>query len=199
MNDFIAIDFETGMYARSSAIAIGLVKYRDYEKVDTFYSLIRPPKLYIRPDFTDIHGLTVDDVKDAPDFEHIWKNNIYDFLEGGHSSLPLAAHNASFDMGVLKAALKWYKLPVPELSYFCTRNLARNTWPGFESYALTALAEKFNIQYNAHNALDDAIVCGKLVQMFAEKFGKGGCIKQLLNAAGVKICVLNENEEENEE
>ena len=105
MNDFIAIDFETAVYARSSAISIGLVKFRNYQPVDTFYSLIRPPKLYIRPNFTDIHGLTVDDVIDAPDFKQIWKKDILDFLEGVHTGMPLAAHNASFDMGVLKAVL----------------------------------------------------------------------------------------------
>ena len=102
MNDFITIDFETGMRRANSAISIGLVKYRNYEKTDSFYSLIRPPELYIRPDFTEIHGLTVDDVKDAPNFKQIW-NNILDFLEGGHT-IPLAAHNASFDMGEIGRA-----------------------------------------------------------------------------------------------
>jgi DNA polymerase-3 subunit epsilon len=183
MGEFIAIDFETADNARNSAISIGLVKYNDYEIVDSFYSLIRPPKLYIRPDFTGIHGLTVDDVRDAPYFKQIWNNNICDFLE----DIPLAAHNAPFDMGVLRAVLEWYNLPVPELSYFCTRNLARNTWQGLESYALTSLAKKFNIQYNAHNALDDAKACGKLVQMSAEIFGKSKNLKALLKAAGIKL------------
>ena len=192
MNEFIAIDFETGMLKTNSAISIGLVKFRNYEKADTFYSLIRPPELYIRPDFTEIHGLTVDDVKDAPNFKQIW-NNILDFLEDD-LVIPLAAHNASFDMGVLKATLQWYNLPIPELSYFCTRNLARNTWPGLEYYGLTTLAKKFNIIYNAHNALDDAETCGKLVQMSAEKFGKDKSLEQLLNAAKIKMNILNDKE-----
>ena len=188
MNDFIAIDFETGMYARNSAISVGLVKYRNYEKVDTFYSLIRPPELHIRPDFTELHGLTVDEVRDAPDFKYLWKNGISDFLE----KIPLAAHNAPFDMGVLKAVLEWYKLPVPELSYFCTCDLARNTWPGLDSYALTSLAKEFNIVYEAHNALDDAMTCGRLVQLSAEKFGRGKSLKQLLKAARIRMKVLGE-------
>ena len=189
MNDFIAIDFETGMYARNSAISIGLVKYRNYEKADTFYSLIRPPELYIRPDFTEIHGLTVDDVRDAPDFKYLWKNGISDFLK----EMPLAAHNAPFDMSVLKAVLEWYKLPVPELSYFCTYSLARNTWPGLKSHALTALAKEFSIVYKAHNALDDAMTCGKLVQLSAERFGREKSLKQLLKAARIRINVLSED------
>ena len=183
MNDFIAIDFETAVYNPNSAISIGLVRYRDYQPVDTYYSLIRPPNLYIRPDFTDIHGLTVDDVKDAPDFLYLWENGIRDFL----GDAPLAAHNAAFDMGVLRAVLEWYESPVPDLRYFCTCSLARNTWPGFKSYALTALAARFNITYNAHNALDDAMTCGKLVQMSAREFNTGADIEKLLQAAETRL------------
>jgi len=191
MNDFIAIDFETAMYTRSSAISIGLVKYHNYKKIEFFYSLIRPPKLYIRPDFTDIHGLTVEDVKDASDFKFIWDKDICAFIEG----MPLAAHNAQFDMGVLRAMLKWYEIPIPELPYFCTCALARHTWPGLESYSLTTLAEHFGIEYNAHNALADADTCGKLVQMAAEKFGKRKSIGGLLRAAGIGTKFLyNEGE-----
>jgi DNA polymerase-3 subunit epsilon len=186
MNEFIAIDFETAVYNPNSAISIGLVRYRDHQPVDTYYSLIRPPRLYIRPDFTDIHGLTVDDVRDAPDFLYLWENGIRDFM----GDAPLAAHNAAFDMGVLRAVLEWYESPVPELQYFCTCILARNTWPGFKSYALTALAARFNITYNAHNALDDAMTCGKLVQMSAQEFGTGSDIEKLLQASETKLKIL---------
>jgi DNA polymerase-3 subunit epsilon len=186
MNDFIAIDFETAVYNPNSAISVGLVKYHDYQPVDTFYSLIRPPNLYIRPDFTDIHGLTVDDVRDERDFMYLWENGIRDFL----GDTPLAAHNAAFDMGVLRAVLEWYELPVPELRYFCTCHLARNTWPGFKSYALTALAARFNITYNAHNALDDAMTCGKLVLMSAQKFNTGSDIEKLLQASKTRLNIL---------
>jgi DNA polymerase-3 subunit epsilon len=182
MNDFIAIDFETAKYSRESACSIGLVKYRNYEPIDSYYSLIRPPKLYIRPDFTDIHGLTVDDVRDAPSFAGIWESSVKPFI----GSLPLAAHNAQFDTGVLRAVLKWYKLPIPKLSYFCTLNLSRRAWPKLKSHALTALAKEFGIVYKAHNALDDAMTCGKLVQMAAEKSGST-TIAELLTATGVEL------------
>jgi len=186
MSDFIAIDFETAVYNPNSAISVGLVRYRDYQPVETYYSLIRPPNLYIRPDFTDIHGLIVDDVRDAPGFLYLWENEIRDFLRDA----PLAAHNAAFDMGVLRAVLEWYGSPVPELRYFCTCCLARNTWPGFKSYALTALAAKFNITYNAHNALDDAMTCGRLVQMSAREFNTGPDLEKLLQASGTSLNVL---------
>jgi len=183
--NFVTIDFETAKYSRESACSVGLVKYIDGKVADTFYSLIRPPKLYIRPDFTDIHGLTVDDVKDAPTFADLWDSAIKPFI----GDFPLAAHNAPFDMGVLCTVLEWYDLETPELKYFCTCSLARRTWPNLESHALTALAKNFGIVYNAHNALDDAMTCGKLALMSAEKFGSAN-VAQLLNAVGIEMGVL---------
>jgi len=184
--NFAAIDFETAKYSRESACSVGLVKFINGEPADTYYSLIRPPKLYIRPDFTDIHGLTVDDVRNAPKFNEIWDSAIKPFI----GDLPLAAHNAKFDMDVLKAVLRWYKLPISKLSYFCTCSLARRTWPELKSHALTALAGHFNIIYNAHNALDDALTCGKLVIMSSVKFDAGS-VATLLSAARLEMSVLS--------
>ena len=183
MNDFIAIDFETATESPESAISIGLVRFRNYRPISSYYSLIRPPKLYIRKDFTKIHGLTVDDIKDASDFKHLWESEIEAFI----GTTMLAAHYAPFDMGVLGATLAWHELPVPPLPYFCTCKLARKTWQGLHSYALTALANHFSIEYDAHNALDDAMTCGKLVQMSAEQFKTQENVEVLLKTAGVKI------------
>ena len=164
MNKFIAVDFETADYNPNSAVSIGLVKYQNYTALDSMYSLICPPKLYIRPDFTDIHGLTADDVKDAPDFKQLWANKIFNFIE----DYPLAAHNAPFDMGVLKALFLHYNIEIPVNKYFCSLALARKTWPQLPSRALTALAKEFNINYNAHNALSDAQTCGKIIELCAK-------------------------------
>ena len=183
--NFVTIDFETAKYSQESACSVGLVKYKNGKAADTYYSLIRPPDLYIRPDFTEIHGLTVDDVKDAPTFAELWDSAIKPFIGG----FPLAAHNAPFDMGVLCAVLKWYELEIPSLKYFCTCSLARRTWPELDSHSLTALAENFGIVYNAHNALDDAMTCGKLVLMSAEKHASAS-IAKLLKAAGVEMGVI---------
>jgi len=186
--NFVTIDFETADYSRRSACSLGMVKYRNGRAVDTFYSLIKPPELYIRPDFTAIHGLTVEDVKDAPAFADLWEDKIYPFTE----ELPLAAHNAAFDMGVLFAAIEWYELPLHELRYFCSLKIARHTWPFLKSHALTALAREFDIKYNAHNALDDAQTCGKIILMAAEKLHCAS-LEKLLKAAKTRIKIQGDN------
>jgi DNA polymerase-3 subunit epsilon len=183
--NFVTIDFETADYSPRSACSVGLVKYQESKKVDTFYSLIRPPELYIRPDFTEIHGLTVDDVKTAPTFEELWESKIRPFI----GDLPLAAHNANFDIGVLLATLEWYRLPKPALRYFCSLQLSRRTWPFLKSHALTSLANEFGISYNAHNALDDAETCGRIILLAAEKF-ICACLEELLRAANTRMMMI---------
>jgi DNA polymerase-3 subunit epsilon len=179
--NFVTIDFETANYSRDSACAVGLVKFQDGKKVDSFYSLIRPPVLYVVSEFTeDVHGLTADDIKDAPAFPELWKT-VRQFIGG----FPLAAHNAPFDMSVLEAVLNRYELEIPALRYFCTCNLARNAWPQLESHALTFLGEHFGIVYNAHHALDDAETCGKIALLAAEKFGAKH-LAETLDAAGLE-------------
>jgi DNA polymerase-3 subunit epsilon len=183
--NFVAIDFETAKYSRESAISVGLAKYRNGRLVDSWYSLIRPPTLYIRPDFTEIHGLTAADVQDAPFFDMVWGENIRPFI----GNLPLAAHNAAFDMSVLRAALDWYDLPVPQLKYFCTLKLARAAWPELKSHALTKLGEHFGIDYDAHNALADAQTCGIIACKAAETYT---CARlgKLLRAAELEMEAL---------
>jgi DNA polymerase-3 subunit epsilon len=180
--DFVTIDFETAQYARESACSVGLVRFSGGLETDTFYSLIRPPVLYIRPEFTAIHGLTVDDVRDAPAFSDLWESRILPFI----GKTPLAAHNAVFDMGVLRAALLCYGLAVPRLRYFDTLALSRRCWPELKSHALTSLGAAFDINYDAHNALDDARTCGRIALLAAERFDKKG-VRELLKSAGQRM------------
>jgi DNA polymerase III subunit epsilon len=187
--DFIAIDFETAKHSMESACAVGLVKYVDDEKTDTFYSLIRPPVLYIRPDFTQIHGITVDDVRDAPDFMQLWDSVVKPFI----GTLPLVAHNARFDMTVLHSVLDWYGMDVPEYSYFDSLAVARQVWPEFEKHNLPFLGEKFGIEYESHNALADAETCAKVIFRAADRMIGGNVrihslsVSELLDACGLAM------------
>ena len=180
--DFVAIDFETAQLSPNSACSIGLVKFSGLELVETYHTLIRPPNLYIRPDFTAIHGLTVDDVRDAPLFDRIWDTAALPFI----GKLPLVAHNAAFDMNVLASSLIHYGRARPNIKYFCSVQVARKTWPHLRSHALTALGKTFNITYNAHDALDDARACGIIVCMAAQKAGALS-VRELLRSTGVRM------------
>ena len=72
-------------------------------------------------------------------------------------------------MGVLKACFDYYGMPAPNIEYACTLRIARKVWKDFERHKLTFLADKFGIEYDAHNALDDARTCVKIFTLAADE------------------------------
>lgn len=156
--EFVALDFETANGTRESACSLGLALMDEEGKLlDTWYSLIKPPSTWFDPAMTAIHGLTADDVADAPTFDEVWPKAM-DFI-GGRI---VVAHNAAFDMGILKAMLLWYGMEVPPLPYLCTVKISRKIWPDMDNHKLTHLSEEFGMEYQAHYALDDAVNCAKV-------------------------------------
>ena len=158
--DFVTIDFETANQFPQNACSVGLARFdSDGNVLDRFYSLIKPPRgfdtFWARN--IDIHGIRPRDVADAPDFAYIWPE-IELFIGNDF----LVAHNAEFDMGVLRSLFSYYGIEKPDIKYLCSLRISRRVWPGLSSHALTFLSDHFCLQYNAHNALDDAINCGKV-------------------------------------
>ena len=120
--NFVAIDFETANYQSDSACAVGLVKVVGGEIVDTAVHLIRPPtKEFV---FTYVHGLTWKDVAKADDFGTLWPK-IEPLLDGAEF---FAAHNASFDKGVLRSCCLTYGIRAPWLPFRCTVQMSRRAW-----------------------------------------------------------------------
>lgn len=159
MKDFAAIDFETANQIRSSVCSVGIVIVRDGKIVDKFYSLIYP-----RPDFftywtTQVHGLTMQDVEDAPTFPDVWAQ-IAPKIEG----LPLVAHNSPFDEGCLKAVFEEYCMEYPNYEFYCTcrasRQILKDKLP---NHQLHTVAEYCGYDLtNHHHALADAEACAAI-------------------------------------
>lgn len=156
--NFTAIDFETASSERGSACAIGIVQVKDSEIVKEVYSLIRPYSSYFDPNCVRVHGLTWGDVKEAPTFEELWKD-IAHLFEGQL----LLAHNASFDIRVLRSALDVYQIPYPDASYNCTVQISKKTWPEFFNYKLSTIAHELDVTFEHHHALEDAKVAAEIM------------------------------------
>ena len=155
---YIAIDFETASRAMDSACSIGLVKMdEEGNAIDSYYSLIRPPVLYFDPMCVAVHHIKPSDVTDAPTFDEIWPD-VKTFI----GTNPLVAHNATFDIGILKSTLEHYGLEPCHNEYYCTLSLSRKLWNNKRCHKLTYLASEFGWEYDAHNALADAEICGRL-------------------------------------
>jgi len=154
--NFVAIDFETASYRRDSACAIGLVKVVGGEIVEQAVHLIRPPTRDFV--FTHIHGLTWSHVAKSDDFGKLWPR-LAPMLKGASF---LAAHNASFDKGVLNACCDSYGIEAPTLPFRCTVQMSRRAW-NIRPTKLSDVCAKLGIALNHHEALSDALACARIV------------------------------------
>lgn len=153
---FVALDFETANYKPTSACAIGVVRVEDDQVVAAESRLIRPPSRFFA--FTDIHGLSWEDVKSAPRFAEVWQELLAVF----DGATFIAAHNAGFDRGVLRACLEEAGLPPPKLPFVCTMHMARRVL-GIYPTGLAVVAQRLKVPLNHHDALSDAHACAQIV------------------------------------
>jgi DNA polymerase-3 subunit epsilon len=158
--NFTAIDFETANSSSASACSVGLVKVRDGVVVDKVAWFIRPPVGHNEFFYwnTKIHGIVEGDVADA----RSWNEQLPDliaFADGDH----LVAHNAGFDMGVIRAASAATFVDTPSFSYLCSLAIARKTYH-LDSYKLpvAAMAAGFE-DFAHHDALADAEACAAIM------------------------------------
>lgn len=158
--DFVAIDFETATPEMNSACAVGIVCVDNFEIVQKDYFLIQPPGNEYSPYNTEIHGLTSEDTKNAPQFDSIWNQIAYLF----DGSAIIVAHNARFDMSVLKACFDTYSIVPPDFTYIDSIAITnRQIRDKNISGSLEARAQYFNVPLEEHhNALCDAVVCAKI-------------------------------------
>ncbi|MEI7903764.1 MAG: 3'-5' exonuclease [bacterium] len=164
------IDFETANYNRASACSIGVAVIEAGEVTFRAERLIKPPKGigWFREDFIGIHGITHNDVCDAPGFDTVFQE-----LRPHFENTLLAAHNAVFDMGVLGALLGHYGISY-SCSYFCTLAASRVVWPDLPAHDLGTVARHLGVALDHHHAGSDAKAAARMIQaMLAEKrFGR---------------------------
>ncbi|MFC3038765.1 3'-5' exonuclease [Virgibacillus xinjiangensis] len=152
----VSIDFETANEKRFSPCAVGVVVANEYEIEEEYYRLINPLMPFNRFN-TRIHGITERDVEDAPTFAEMWPE-LNHFLTGQL----VVAHNASFDMSVIRQTLDHYNLEYPEMDYLCTANISKKVWPELQNHKLNTVAEHHGISFEHHHALEDARVAAKV-------------------------------------
>ena len=149
--DWVAIDFETATGSRASACALGLVTVIDGVVCERRSWLIRPPDNTYAPYNTYIHGITPAMTADRGSFGELW-SEVGPYLDG----TLVVAHNASFDMSVLRASLDVAGLRYPDLSYLCTLALSRAAYRDLASHTLPIVAHHCGIEVNHHDPGSDA-------------------------------------------
>lgn len=156
--DFVAIDFETANNSLNSACALGIAAVKNLEIAESKYFLICPPTEKFDKRCIAVHGITYEDVKSSPKFPEIWAE-INKYFEGNY----IIAHNARFDMSVLKNCLYEYQLEIPDFKYFCSISLSAKVCKNVGG-SLAERARCLGVELiNHHNALEDAKACARIV------------------------------------
>ena len=166
--NFVALDWETANAHRSSACAVGLVTVADGVVVEEWGSLMQPPGrvTHVDPANTAVHGLSAADLVGAPPFSEVWPE-----IERRLVVAPVVAHNAVFDLGVVKDATGVAGLPCPPLDVGCTLVLARAHYD-LPTYTLDAVAEVAGVRLDHHHeAVADAIAAAQILLAVARDLG----------------------------
>ena len=173
MNDnFVAIDFETS-YGHIPC-SIGIVEFDNGEIINEYYSLIKPIGLKFSYINTSINGINVEDVINEREFDEIWDEIEHFFIDR-----VVVAHNSSFDITVLEKTLDYYGIIKPDFKLFCTLKISQSLLK-LDNHKLSTVAKYFEIeQYDYHNALEDASVCG---QIFYKLFNKYDVLTTINNS-----------------
>ena len=170
---FVVVDLETtgGSAADSAITEIGAVKVRGGEDLGELATLVDPGGP-VPPFITALTGITTAMVAAAPRIESV----LPAFLEFARGCV-LVAHNASFDIGFLKAACAehgyaWPAFPVVDTVDLARRVLSKDEVPNCK---LGTLARFFRTSAEpTHRALADARATVEVLHGLIERLGSFG-------------------------
>ncbi|TLM72504.1 exonuclease domain-containing protein [Pseudarthrobacter sp. NamB4] len=181
--DFTAIDFETANGFRGSPCAVGLTKVRGGRIVEEASWLMRPPRNHDHFDYHNvrIHGIRAEDVAGHPRFGELFPE-IGAFIGDDI----LAAHNAAFDLGVIRSGLEVSGLPGPAYDYVCTVMLSRRCY-SLVSNSLPFAAEEAGVPLvKHHDAAEDARACAGILIDIARR-NQANSIAELYLSLGLAV------------
>ena len=163
MSRFIVFDVETPNRLNNRMSAIGIAVIENGEIKEEFFSLV-DPDAHFDPFNTWLTGIDADAVEGAPRFPELWER-IEPLMSGGI----LVAHNAVFDMGVLKKCLHDYNIFWQRSArYLCTVQMGRRVLPGM-SHKLDVLCGHYGISLDHHQAASDSHACAELLLRYMEE------------------------------
>ena len=147
-------------------VEIGAVELNQHLPTGKVFHQYINPERDMPPGAYEVHGLSIDFLKDFPVFSEI-ANEFIDFI----GDATLIAHNAKFDMKFINSELKNANLQeVPLNQSLDTLEIARKKFPGAQN-SLDALCRRFNIDNSGrkkHGALLDSEI---LAEVYLELVG----------------------------
>lgn len=186
--NFTAIDFETANERRNSPCSIGIAVVKNGHVVEKIHHLIRPKEMRFMPINIGIHGIRPAMVENEPEFDKVWEK-IKNYFNGNL----VIAHNASFDISVLRKTAELYDIDLPEFKYICTMKLSKNFYKGIENAKLNTVNDFLGYEFKHHDALYDALACSNILLNIAAEL-KCDDIDEISKVVGVSIGTVDGGE-----
>ena len=174
-DEIVCFDIETtGLKVQREAITeIGAVVLKNGQITDKFQTFVNPGRR-LTPEIIGLTGITDAMLEDAPPPEEALAAFLR-FVDGR----PLAAHNAEFDIGFIRAGCRRAGLDF-DPTYVDTLILAQNLLPELHKYKLDIVAEHLDLPaFNHHRASDDAGMVAYMLIPFFEKMRREMGISRL--------------------
>ena len=175
---YIIFDLETtGLSAATERIIeIGAVKVENGEISESFDLFVDPEKA-ITPEITRLTSITNEMVAGAPK-EAEALEQFFRFCDGCDI---LVAHNADFDMGFLRAAIRRCGREEDPVQ-IDTLVMARAMYPELKKHKLDTIAERLGVtQKHHHRADDDARVLAEIFLKMVQKLVEDAGITQVMD------------------
>ncbi len=156
--EFAALDVETANPDLASICQIGIVAFSGDSIVDQWQTIINPEDYFDEVNVS-IHGITENRAQTAPTFPAIAKQ-VRCML---HQKIVVT--HTIFDRLALTRVTEKYNLAGIEYRWLDTARVARRAWEQYRTsgYGLENLARDFNIQFEHHNAQEDARAAGEIL------------------------------------
>ena len=161
--NFLALDVETANADSSSICQIGIAEFNNGEIIDKWSTLINPED-YFDPFNVAIHGISENQVKNAPIFKDIYQE-LKQRIEN-----KVTVHHMPFDRIAINRACDANNLEYLQPKWLDSAKIVRRTWQEFahSGYGLSNIAKHLNINFSHHDALEDASTAGIIVTKACE-------------------------------
>ena len=153
---FLVFDVETADTLHSKICSIGITLIDNWE-ISKAQNIFVNPECKFSKSNTQIHGLTEQDVASSDIFPVVWENIKPLFFER-----VVIAHNALFDLSVLRKTLNYYGIDEPEIRFLDTLQMSQDAYPDFPSHALSSICNELGISLTHHDSGSDCEATAKI-------------------------------------
>lgn len=156
--NFVVIDVETANPDFSSICQVGVADFRDGRLFDSWESLVNPDDYFDEMNVS-VHGIDETMVRGAPKWIAV-----HDQLAPWLKDKIVVSHTA-FDRAALTRACSKNAVPPHACRWLDTARVVRRSWPEFsqKGYGLANVTKHFGIEFQHHNAKEDARAAGEIL------------------------------------